>query len=100
MNDYYLKFDSQDAGEAALITAGVLIVQTNAVGETRAIPAELVNYDPVGTIYKETGEFDADWLPISAPVDGWHCNLRIAGALPPSLEPFAMTPVTPARVWA
>lgn len=100
MNDYYLKFESQEAGETELVNAKVLLAQTNESGETRLIPAEGVSYDPVGLIYKETGEFDAEWQPVMEQVDGWHCNLRMDGALPPALEPFVMAPVTPARVWA
>ena len=60
------------------------------------------NIDTIGTIYEPTGEMlmgeDGEY-PEMAPIEGWHVNVRLAGEDGSSLEPYAVTPTQPVRVW-
>lgn len=63
------------------------------------------NIDTIGVIYKPTGEMlqgeDGEY-PAMAPIPGWHVNVRLVNATedPAPLQPYAVTPATPMRVWA
>lgn len=61
-----------------------------------------VNIDIVGTIYKPTGVMltgeEGMKYPEMAPLDGFHVNWL--GELPAALAQYAVTPVTPSRVFA
>jgi hypothetical protein len=35
-----------------------------------------------------------------APIEGWHVNVRLIDEDADALEPFAVTPTNPRRVWA
>jgi hypothetical protein len=59
------------------------------------------NIDTIGTIY-EGGEWDAEGKTIVEPaaLQGWHVNVRLVeneDSTP--LEPYAVTPTLPRRVW-
>ena len=66
--------------------------------------------DIVGIIYKATGntltDADGNEYPETAPLDGWHINIRLIGdarrADVEALSDYFVDPepVTPARVWA
>jgi hypothetical protein len=62
------------------------------------------NIDALGVIYKPTGEVteqDGMTVPVMAPIDGWHVNVRLVGGEDAqALQPFEVTPTTPMRVWA
>lgn len=57
--------------------------------------------DIIGVIYKPTGETllgeDGEY-PATAPIDGWHVNVR--GPEAPALEEYYIEVTTPIRVWA
>lgn len=67
--------------------------------------------DIIGTLYAETGETATDpetgeTIALTAPLSGWHANLRIRddhpdrAAIEASLAAFVVVPETPRRVWA
>jgi hypothetical protein len=86
--DYYLAFPDQAAADAVLY---------GAEGKPN-----YANIDTIGLIYKHTGKtiqengFD---VPVMAPIQGWHVNVRVVGENAKPLQPFAVTPATPMRVW-
>lgn len=89
--DYMLKFKDEAEAKAVLYS-----VETGELNHP--------NTDEIGTIYRPTGEMqwmDDMEVPVMAPIDGWHVNVRSDEVLP-ELEPFKVNPVpaTPSRVWA
>lgn len=86
MIDYYLKFDSEAHANSILYT--VIIVED---GEPLLKPKFAV-IDTVGFIFNSV---DGSQLP------GWHVNVRVLpGEDPSQLEPYAVTPVNPVRIFA
>ena len=81
--DYYLKFADEAEAQSVLYTDDTPDYQ---------------NIDTIGTIYKPTGEVDAEGNPVMAPVPGWHVNIRCGEA--PELDVFMVEPKFPVRVWA
>jgi hypothetical protein len=100
--DYFLKFTDEAEANAALFTE-----QTNVqddVVETVLVP-KYAAVDIVGVIYKPTGNVlpaedeSGEAVDEMAPLDGWHVNVR-HNAEAPELEPFAVQPQQPVRMWA
>lgn len=85
MIDLYLKFTDEAAATAVLYT------------EDRP---NFANIDTVGTIYKPTGEVDAEGNPAMEALEGWHVNVRIVDEDADALNQYAVTPTMPVRVWA
>lgn len=67
--------------------------------------------DVIGTFYVETGETALDpetgeTVVLTAPLSGWHANLRVREdhpertAIEAALVAFVVTPEQPLRVWA
>ena len=60
--------------------------------------------DVIGTIYQPTGEttlVDGQEVPVTAPVSGYHVNVRTTSdELATALDAQRTYPVTPVRVWA
>ena len=58
----------------------------------------------IGTIYQPTGEtslVDGQEVPVTAPVSGYHVNVRTTSdELATALDAQRTYPVTPVRVWA
>jgi len=98
-NDYFLKADSEDALNAALLDAGIY-----AEGEEGFTLAAPVALDVIGIIYQPTGdmqEVDGMEMPVMAPIDGYHANLRgNLTAEQVAKLPIIDAPSTPSRVWA
>ena len=83
MIDYTLKFPD----EATAINLLEQFTQTHSI-------------DVIGTIYKPTGEISTNEdgeFPITAPIEGWHVNVR--GPEATELEMFSVEAKTPVRVW-
>ena len=40
-----------------------------------------------------------DEEPVMTALPGWHVNVRVVGEDDKALQPFAVTPATPMRVW-
>jgi hypothetical protein len=97
--DLNLKFVDQAQADAALFEEQTA-VQGDVV-ETFKRP-RYAAIDVIGTIYKPTGKMvktDEGAVPVMAPVEGWHVNVRHAEEMP-ELKAWAVTPKTPSRVWA
>lgn len=99
MIDLYLKAGSKSAMTLALKMAG--FSQDPESGELYHQDAAL---DVIGTIYQSTGEttlVDGQDVPVTAPVSGYHVNVRTtAEELATALDALRTYPVTPVRVWA
>lgn len=91
MTDYFLKAADESAMWEALESAGMVDEECQPVG---------IALDIIGTIYKPTGEVDAEGLPAMAPIPGFHANIR--GELTAEQAaplPLIQPPNNPARVW-
>lgn len=99
MIDLYLKAGSKSAMTLALKTAG--FSQDPDSGALYHPDAAL---DVIGTIYQPTGEttlVDGQEVPVTAPVSGYHVNVRTTeDELAAALGAQRTYPVTPVRVWA
>ncbi len=62
-------------------------------------------WDIIGIIYEPTGETTTDSegneVPVMAPVDGWHVNVRLKqdDTFPDDLKPYQIYPNNPVRRW-
>lgn len=92
MTDLYLKADSQEAMDTALITAGLI--------DDEGQPAEGVDLDRIGTISRVTG-YDEAGEAIIKIQDGYHANVRTAFDFDgDGMGDFIVVPPeTPFRVW-
>ena len=99
MIDLYLKAGSKSAMTLALKTAG--FIQDPDSGALYHPDAAL---DVIGTIYQPTGETSLVYgqeVPVTAPVSGYHVNVRTTSdELATALDAQRTYPVTPVRVWA
>ncbi|MGE6233465.1 hypothetical protein [Aeromonas media] len=99
MIDLYLKAGSKSAMTTALKAAG--FIQDAESGALYHPDAAL---DVIGTIYQPTGEtslVDGQEVPVTAPVSGYHVNVRTTSdELATALDAQRTYPVTPVRVWA
>lgn len=98
MNDYMLKFASQQEAETVLLQLG--LVQEL---EGRIAPVQTHAVDIIGTIHKPDGTFTQTEEGMSIPnfmeLEGYHVNVRTNGTFE-QLNPYTVTPSTPHRVWA
>jgi hypothetical protein len=100
--DIYLKAKSEAALYSALASAGVVAKGENGYHVTDGHKFAL---DVIGTIYRPTGKMldtDMGEVPETAPLPGYHANLRVMTADfdPESLADLACNPKAPARGWA
>ena len=99
--DLYLKFTDEPQANSVLYTE----VPTAWDDEGNVLETEprpnYANIDTIGIIY-EGGEWDAEGNVITEPValSGWHVNVRVvAGEDAEALEAYAVTVLSPMRVW-
>ena len=102
MIDMYLKAADHDSLYSALASAGVVTKGENGYHVTDGHKFAL---DVIGVIYKPTGKMldtDMGEVPETAPLPGYHANLRVMTADfdPESLADLACNPKAPARGWA
>lgn len=105
--DYFLSFPDEAAARSVLYrTEGAVEADPENGIEARE-GYEMPNYmniDTIGVIYKPTGTFvetEDGPQPNMEPIPNWHVNIRLMpGENAAALEPFAVTPKTPVRVWA
>lgn len=65
---------------------------------TKALEGYEGSVDTIGVISKRTGGTDDE--PVITALPGWHVNVRLVdGEDDKALQPFAVTPATPMRVW-
>ena len=103
MTDLYLKFADEAEAKSTLyrIEGAVEADPENGIDGVEGYEvANFANIDTIGTIY-EGGEYGADGEVITEPValEGWHVNVRVIGEDATALEPFAVVPTSPRRVW-
>lgn len=112
--DYFLKAANEAELRAALIDAGILVIEPAAVNAENEVilpaherVADGLVIDIIGTIYKPTGNtltVDGMDVPEMAAIPGYHANLRgelfhnQLLTLDPILLP--VPPDQPYRVWA
>ena len=99
MIDLYLKADSEPELTSALMAAGFIADE-----ESGALYHPEAALDVIGIIYQPTGEtslVDGQEVPVTAPVSGYHVNVRTTSdELATALDAQRTYPVTPVRVWA
>jgi hypothetical protein len=105
MTDFYLAFPDQVTADAVLYTTHDATTDEDGNVTTEAyVTPNYANIDTIGIIYKPTGETmeqDGMTVPVMAPIDGWHVNVRVVGGEDAeALQAFEVTPTTPMRVWA
>lgn len=71
MKDYFLRANTREQIDQALINADLLTVVDD---EPITSPEVIIDY--VGTIHRPSGELDEGDSPIMEPVEGYHVNLR------------------------
>lgn len=112
--DYFFKAASEAELRAALIDAGIVVVEDATIDEqgdvlvpARAGVADGFALDVIGQISKPTGNMltvDGREVPEMAPVAGYHANLRgvLSDTQLSTLEPILLPspPANPFRVWA
>lgn len=104
MKDYFLKFASKAEADSVLYEGTEVPVfapgTINQIGSKSAFVPRYANIDTIGVISRPTGDLDADDNPVTAPIDGWHVNVRVVdGEDDAALLPYAVTPTQPMRVW-
>ena len=95
MIDYFLKFPDEAAANTLLFTPGE-VPKFNFPGNVDVIG---IIYKPTGNMLQSTMEGSVFSYPETAPIEGWHVNVRTEAAIP-ELEAYAVTPKTASRVWA
>jgi hypothetical protein len=102
--DKYLSFPDEAAAKAVLyrIEGAVEATEDTEAVEGYEVP-NYANIDTIGVIYKPTGETteqDGMAVPVMAPVEGYHVNVRVVDEDAEPLQAFEVHPATPLRVWA
>jgi hypothetical protein len=102
--DYLLKFDTEADALAALYDQ--IPTEFDEDGNVTATEPrqKYLAIDTIGVIYKPIGETtvqDGMEVPVLAPIEGWHVNVRHTEPAP-ELDPYKATPdpATPYRMWA
>lgn len=109
-NDYYCKFESEEAANAALVAAGALVQTDAVIDENEQViqpagftPAAGVSIDVIGVIHKPTGNMiptvEFGEQPEMAAIPGWHVNVRSSTEIE-ALKTYDIAPATPVRIWA
>jgi len=102
MTDLYLKFTDEAAATAVLYTQEPTAWDKEGNVTATELRQAYANISTIGIIYKPTGkttEQDGMAVPVMAPIEGWHVNVRVVGEDATALESFAVTPTFPVRVW-
>jgi hypothetical protein len=117
---YYLQAQSEEALWQALEDAGVVTrvydpedpnnqrpddaEEWEPTGEYDLFPNAGVDLDVIGTIWKPTGETtldeDGNLIIVSAPLEGYHANIRGITAEQAAQLPTIAKPSSPVRIWA
>ena len=99
--DFYLKFANEAEANSVLYTVHPATVDEDGVtvSEEYTTP-NYQNIDVLGIIYVDQPIPDPENPPPPIPEDGWHVNVRVVeGEDAEALEPFAVFPTLPRRVW-
>ena len=99
--DLYLKFADEAEANSVLYTvhAATLDEDGVTVSEEYTTP-NYTNIDVLGIIYVDQPIPDPENPPPPIPEEGFHVNVRVVeGEDAEALEPFAVFPTQPRRVW-
>lgn len=99
-SDFYLRFSDKAQANAILYTE----VPTKWDDEGNVLETEprpnYANIDVLGILYEKQDIPDPENPPPPIPLPGWHVNVRVlANEDPTPLEPFAVVPTHPRRIW-
>jgi hypothetical protein len=100
MTDLYLKFTDEAESRTVLYTQ--VPTEFNEEGEPTAWYEQpnYANIDTIGVIYEPQAIVDPENPPEPVVLEGWHVNVRVVGAENAEpLQPFAVVPESPRRVW-
>jgi hypothetical protein len=101
MTDLYLAFPDEAAAKAVLyhIEGAVEANEDTEAVEGYEMP-NYANIDTLGILYERQEVTDPDNPPEPISIPGWHVNVRVVeGEDPTALQPFAITPTNPRRIW-
>jgi len=99
MTDLYLKFADEAEANSVLMQKIVTSVEDDVVTGFYEIP-RFANIDTIGVIYEPQEIVDPENPPEPVALEGWHVNVRVVGAENAEpLQPFAVVPTSPRRVW-
>ena len=90
MKDYLYKFPDEATAQTVLAEYYDAETGWQTSGEGYAL-------DPVGVLV-DTDNSDPE-NPVSAPIDGWHVNLRVTDDRPDPAADYSVTPTQQRRVW-
>lgn len=98
MTDLYLAFPDQTTADAVLYTTHDAVTDEDGNAAAEAyVTSNYANIDTLGVLYERQDDPEAEPIPLP----GWHINIRLVGGENAEiLQSFAVTPTTPARVWA
>lgn len=99
--DLYLKFSDKAQADSYLYTVHPEEVDENGtvIVEAYTTP-NYQNIDTLGIIYVNQPIPDPENPPPPIPEEGWHVNVRLVdGEDGEVLEPFAVFPTQPRRIW-
>ena len=108
MTDFYLKFASEEEARTVLYTVTPAVYEVDEEGNTtdvvvteEQVKPNYMNIDVLGVLYEKQEIVDPENPPEPVPLDGWHVNVRLVdGEDGNALQPFAVVPTQPRRVWA
>jgi len=104
MTDLYLKYADEAESIDNLYAKKEEVIIDEEGGEVIILVPDLskplfANIDTIGTIYEPQEIVDPENPPEPVALEGWHVNVRVIDEDPTPLEPFAVIPTTPRRVW-
>jgi hypothetical protein len=96
--DYYLRFtDEPQANSVLYITHPAVTDDDGNVLAEGYLTPHYANIDVLGVLYERNDDPEAEPVPL----DGWHVNVRVVpGEESAILDPYAVHPTLPRRVWA
>jgi septum formation inhibitor-activating ATPase MinD len=101
--DLYLRFSDEAESRTVLyrIEGAVEADPENGIEAVEGYEvANYANIDTIGVIYEPQEIVDPENPPEPVAYDGWHVNVRVVGAENAEpLQPFAVVPESPRRVW-
>ena len=97
--DLYLRFSDEAESIAVLYTQVPTEWDDEGMPTAWYTQPNYANIDTIGTIYEPQEIVDPENPPEPVALEGWHVNVRVIDEDPTPLEPFAVIPTTPRRVW-
>lgn len=102
MNDLYLKFANEEEANSVLYTVTPEVLdEEGAVVSEATSKSNFANIDIIGTLYNNDAVYgeDGEVITEATAIDGYHVNVRVIDEDATALEPFAVIPTQPKRIW-